>query len=177
MEDDAEMDNGFYSDGEEEAARPQKKRKSLLVALRCVDIQQKPSCRPKSVVVLTCDGVSVTFHWSCNRFPVRRVSASKQKYHRAQSRWPARETLSQKVKECLKKKQQQQEDEEPEEEVEEEVVSKSLQKRDKNIKENKAMVSSHLKCMHECWFVTTVSFLYPDSPFLPSLSWPSCWLT
>lgn len=41
----------------------------------------------------------------------------------------------------MRKKKQQEEEEE--EEVKEEVVSKSLQKRDKNIKENKAMVSSH----------------------------------
>lgn len=41
-EEDADMDNGFYSDGEEEeeAEQPQRKRRSLLVALRCVGIQQ-----------------------------------------------------------------------------------------------------------------------------------------
>lgn len=45
-DEDADMDTGFYSDGEEEeeeddeTARPQKKRRSLLVALRSVGIQQ-----------------------------------------------------------------------------------------------------------------------------------------
>lgn len=44
-EEDADMDTGFYSDSEEEedgeeTARPQKKRRSLLVALRSVGIQQ-----------------------------------------------------------------------------------------------------------------------------------------
>lgn len=41
------------------------------------------------------------------------------------------------------KKQQKEKEEGEEEEVKEEVMSKSLQKRDKNIKENKAMVRSH----------------------------------
>lgn len=58
-------------------------------------------------------------------------------------RRPAGETLSQRVKESLRKKEQQEEEEE--EEAREEVVSRSLQKRDKNIKENKAMVSSPSK--------------------------------
>lgn len=44
-DEDADMDTGFYSDREEEeeedeTARPQKKRRSLLVALRSVGIQQ-----------------------------------------------------------------------------------------------------------------------------------------
>lgn len=127
-----EEDNDFYSDGEEEdeeeARRPRKKRRSLLVALRCVGMQQKALCRSGSY--LACE----PFNWSCNRFPVRRISASKQEPQKAQRRWPPGETLSQRLKGRLKKGKQPKE-------VKEEIVSKSLQKRDENIKENKAMVS------------------------------------
>lgn len=79
------------------------------------------------------------------RFPVKRLSANKQEPQETKIKKPARETLSHKVKESLRKKQQQQQEEKEEEEVKEEVVSQSLQKRDKNIKENKAMVTSHCK--------------------------------
>lgn len=75
------------------------------------------------------------------RFPVKRLSANKQEPQETEIKKPARETLSHKVKESLRKKQQQEEKEEGE--VKEEVMSQSLQKRDKNIKENKAMVTSH----------------------------------
>lgn len=88
------------------------------------------------------------------RFPVKRLSANKQEPQETEIKKPARETLSQKVKESLRKKQQQQEEkEEEEEEVKEEVVSQSLQKRDKNIKENKAMVTSHCKTTKCCFYV------------------------
>lgn len=80
--------------------------------------------------------------FNCHRFPVKRLSTSKQEPRETQIRPPGRETLSQRVKEGLRKKQQQQQ-QQLEKEVKEEVVSKSLQKRDKNIKENKAMVRSH----------------------------------
>lgn len=79
------------------------------------------------------------------RFPVKRLSANKQEPQETEIKKPARETLSQKVKESLRKQQHQQQEEKEEEEVKEEVVSQSLQKRDKNIKENKAMVTSHCK--------------------------------
>ncbi|XP_029299121.1 cell division cycle-associated 7-like protein [Cottoperca gobio] len=110
-EEDSEVDTGFYSDGEETTPP---KRKSLLVALR---------------------------------FPVRRRSTPN----------PVKETPPllrsrgrQRMKLLLQQQQQQQQlqdekekekEEEEEEEEEEEVQSQSLRKRDKNIQENKAMLS------------------------------------
>lgn len=87
------------------------------------------------------------------RFPVKRLSANKQEPQETKIKKPARETLSHKVKESLRKKQQQEEEKE-EEEVKEEVVSQSLQKRDKNIKENKAMVTGHCKTNWYCLYIS-----------------------
>lgn len=111
-DEDADMDTGFYSDREEEEEE---------------DETARPQKKRRSLLVAL-------------RFPVKRLSACKQEPQETQIRRPARETLSQRVKESLRKKKQQEEEEE-EEEVKEEVVSKSLQKRDKNIKENKAMLA------------------------------------
>ncbi|KAM9340267.1 cell division cycle-associated 7-like protein [Symphorus nematophorus] len=119
-EEDSDVDTGFYSDGEE---APASKRKSLLVALR---------------------------------FPVKRLSTPKQEPQEKNVRKPVKETPpSLRSRGRLRKKQKQQQDEEEEEEEEEnenenekeaeddkeDVLSQSLRKRDKNIKENKAMLA------------------------------------
>ncbi|KAI3358039.1 hypothetical protein L3Q82_003057 [Scortum barcoo] len=111
-EEDSDVDTGFYSDGEE---APPPKRRSLLVALR---------------------------------FPVKRLSTPKQELQEKNVKKPVKETpRARRGRGRQRMKQQQQdEEEEGEEEVEkeeekEEVLSQSLRKRDKNIKENKAMLA------------------------------------
>ncbi|XP_041811851.1 cell division cycle-associated 7-like protein [Chelmon rostratus] len=111
-EEDSDVDTGFYSDGEEV---PPSKRRSLLVALR---------------------------------FPVKRPSIPKQEPQEKNIQKQVKETpLSQRARGRQRMKQQQQqvededEEEEEEEEEKEEVLSQSLRKRDKNIKENKAMLA------------------------------------
>ncbi|XP_030267245.1 cell division cycle-associated 7-like protein isoform X1 [Sparus aurata] len=112
-EEDSDVDTGFYSDGEE--AQPSKRR-SLLVALR---------------------------------FPVKRLSTPKKEPQEKIIKKPVEETRPSRraSKRQRTKQQQQQQDEEEEEEEEEEdkdkeeVLSQSLRKRDKNIKENKAMLA------------------------------------
>lgn len=114
-EEDSDMDTGFYSDGEEAAPA---KRKSLLVALR---------------------------------FPVKRLSTPKQEPQESNIKKPAKETpppqRARRRQNMKQQQQQQDEDENEDEEVaeeegdKEEVLSQSLKKRDKNIKENKAMLA------------------------------------
>ncbi|XP_044026922.1 cell division cycle-associated 7-like protein [Siniperca chuatsi] len=101
VEEDSDVDTGFYSDGEEP---PPPKRKSLLVALR---------------------------------FPVKRLSTPKLQEKNVKK--TVKETPpSQRGRGRQRMKQQQDEEEE---EDKEEVLSQSLRKRDKNIKENKAMLA------------------------------------
>nr|XP_046272977.1 cell division cycle-associated 7-like protein [Scatophagus argus] len=111
-EDDSDMDTGFYSDGEE---APPSKRRSLLVALR---------------------------------FPVKRMSAPKHDPQKKNVKKLVEETPpSQRVRGRQRMKQQEQQKEEEEDEDEDddkdkqELLSQSLRKRDKNIKENKAMLA------------------------------------
>ncbi|KAK5855198.1 hypothetical protein PBY51_005326 [Eleginops maclovinus] len=112
-EEDSEVDTGFYSDGEE--AHPPK-RNSLLVAMRFpVKRQSTPKKEP--------------LEESVNK-PVKETTSSQ--------KGTPRMTLRQQLQ---NKKEEQREEEEDEEEAEEEVLSQSLQKRNKNIQENKAMLA------------------------------------
>lgn len=83
------------------------------------------------------------------RFPVKRLSTPKQEPQETDDSKPVKKTIpSKRARGRQRMKQQKQHDEdedenEEEEEVDndkEEVLSQSLRKRDKNIKENKAMV-------------------------------------
>lgn len=113
---DSDVDTGFYSDGED---APPPKRKSLLVALR---------------------------------FPIKRLSTPKHELQEKNVKKPVKETpppqRARRRQGMTKKQQQQQqqdekkkEEEEEEDEDEEEVLSQSLRKRDKHIRENKAMLA------------------------------------
>lgn len=101
------------------------------------------------------------------RFPVKRLSTPKQEPQESNVKKPAKETPPpQRASRRQKMKQQQdeKEDEEVEEEEEEdkeEVLSQSLKKRDKNIKENKAMVVNPLYDLY-----TTVISVHPLSDVL-----------
>lgn len=100
------------------------------------------------------------------RFPVKRLSTPKQEPQESNVKKPAKETPPpQRASRRQKMKQQQdeKEDEEVEEEEEdkEEVLSQSLKKRDKNIKENKAMVVNPLYDVY-----TTVISVHPLSDVL-----------
>ncbi|XP_070778442.1 cell division cycle-associated 7-like protein [Enoplosus armatus] len=80
------------------------------------------------------------------RFPVKRLSTPKRELQEKNVKKPVKETPpSQRGRGMQRKRQQQQkkdeEEEEEEEEDKEEVLSQSLRKRDKNIKENKAMLA------------------------------------
>ncbi|XP_035537293.1 cell division cycle-associated 7-like protein [Morone saxatilis] len=79
------------------------------------------------------------------RFPVKRLSAPKQEPQEKNVKNPVKETRSSQRGRGRQRMKQQQQDEEKEEEEEEdnkeEVQSQSLRKRDKNIKENKAMLA------------------------------------
>ncbi|MEQ2306421.1 hypothetical protein AMECASPLE_008138 [Ameca splendens] len=111
-EEDTDKDTGFYSDGEEP---PEPKRRSLLVALR---------------------------------FPGKKGPASKQESNKKKVSKPVRKAHpSLRGKGRQKAKQDQKEDDKEEEEEEEgvkdkkEILSQSLMKRDRNIQENKAMLT------------------------------------
>ncbi|KAI9539792.1 hypothetical protein NQZ68_001724 [Dissostichus eleginoides] len=116
-EEDSEVDTGFYSDDDE--ARPPK-RNSLLVALRFpVKRRSTPKMEPQEK--------------SVNK-PVKETPSSQ----RARGR--QRMTLRQQLQ-SEKEEERVEEEEEEEGEAEEEVLSQSLQKRNKNIQENKAMLA------------------------------------
>lgn len=81
------------------------------------------------------------------RFPVKRLSTPKQEPQESNIKKPAKETPPSQRASRRQKLKQQDEDEDEDKEVEEEedkeeVLSQSLKKRDKNIKENKAMVAN-----------------------------------
>ncbi|XP_034400958.1 cell division cycle-associated 7-like protein [Cyclopterus lumpus] len=113
VDSDSDVDTGFYSDGED---APPRKRRSLLVALR---------------------------------FPVKRLSTAKQELKEKNVKKPVKETPPlprTRGRQRMKQQQQDEKEEEEEEEEEEEKdkdkeESQSLQKRDKNIQENKAMLA------------------------------------
>ncbi|KAL3043981.1 hypothetical protein OYC64_003757 [Pagothenia borchgrevinki] len=111
-EEDSEVDTGFYSDDDE--ARPPK-RNSLLVALRFpVKRRSTPKMEPQEK--------------SVNK-PVKETPSSQR------ARGSQRMTLRQQLQ------SEKEEEREEEGEAEEEVLSQSLQKRNKNIQENKAMLA------------------------------------
>lgn len=85
-----------------------------------------------------------TFLNSLCRFPVKRLSNAKEEPQEKKLKKAVKESPSQRVAGRRRIKQQNEEEEEAEEEVEDkaDVLSQSLQKRDKNIKENKAMVAN-----------------------------------
>lgn len=72
------------------------------------------------------------------RFPVKRLSNTKQEPQEKKLKKPFQEIPFQRAR--GRREMKQKDEEELEEEDKEEVLSQSLQKRDKNIKENKAMV-------------------------------------
>ncbi|XP_061884805.1 cell division cycle-associated 7-like protein isoform X1 [Entelurus aequoreus] len=77
------------------------------------------------------------------RFPRKQSSTPKQEPKNKSVKKPAQETLAQRMRQRLKKEDKHKEEEkEPEEEKgEDEVLYQSLRKRDKNIRENKAMLA------------------------------------
>lgn len=88
------------------------------------------------------------FSNSLCRFPVKRLSNAKEEPQEKKFKKAVVESPSQTVAGRRRIKQQNEEEEEAEEEEEDkaDILSQSLQKRDKNIKENKAMVAN-LYCL------------------------------
>lgn len=76
------------------------------------------------------------------RFPIKRLSSPKQQSQEKRATKPVTENPPPQTTRGRLAKKKQDEEEEEKEEDKEEVLSQSLKKRDKNIQENKAMVTN-----------------------------------
>lgn len=111
------------------------------------------------------------------RFPVKRLSATKQEPQEKKVQKPVKETPPQGPSGRWRMKQQK----EKEEEDKKEVLSQSLKNRDKNIKENKAMVRKSYCFLHIHLYCLITSALLSHCMtlvliLLLSFSWLSCLL-